>query len=101
MGLSPNYNEKTSLTKVHPVSGGEGGELNSVTLESPISLTFSLLDQLSALGDTAKLLKKVMVNHNSRKSELLKIIMEIPEKTNTPVKTSQLTFHKCQKRSQQ
>jgi len=79
--------------------GGDGGELNSVTRESPILLVFSLLDQISALGDTAKLLKNVLVNHNSRKSELLKIIMEIPEKTDIPVKTIQSTPYKCHKGS--
>jgi hypothetical protein len=62
------------------VSGGDGRELNSVTLESPISLTFSLLDQLTALGDTAKQLRNVLENHNPRKKELFSCILRIAEK---------------------
>jgi hypothetical protein len=53
-----NTTEKLALQRFLRVSGGDGGELNSVTLESPISLTFSLLDQLTALGDTARQLRK-------------------------------------------
>jgi hypothetical protein len=96
-----NTTEKRAYSKHIGVSGGDGGELNSSTLNNPILVVFSLLDQISGLGDTAKLLKNVLVNHNSRKSELLKIIMKIPEKTNAPGKTTQLTYHKCQKCSQQ
>jgi hypothetical protein len=55
--------------------------LNSVTLESPISLTFSLLDQLSALGDTAKQLKTVLKNSNPRRKEPLPDVLRIAAKT--------------------
>jgi len=59
--------------------GGDGGELNSTTLKSPILLVFSLLDQLTALGETAKRLKTVLIDPNPQRKELLSNVLKIEE----------------------
>ena len=60
--------------------GGDGGELNSTTLKSPILLVFSLLDQLATLGDTTKQLRKVFGNYNPKSKNLLSNILKIEER---------------------
>ena len=42
--------------------GGDGGELNSSTLNNPLLLIISLLDQISAIGETVNQLKTVLEN---------------------------------------
>jgi hypothetical protein len=54
--------------------------LNSTTLNNPILLTFSLIDQLAALGDSAKQLKTVVEKPNPQKKELLSNILRIEER---------------------
>ena len=51
--------------------------MDSATLESPILLVFSLIDQLAALGDTAKQLRTVLRNHDPWKKELLSNMLKI------------------------
>jgi hypothetical protein len=60
--------------------GGDVGELNSTTLENPILLVFSLLDQLATLGDTAKQLRQVFGNYNPTSKNLLSNILKIEER---------------------
>ena len=60
--------------------GGDGGELNSTTLENPILLVFSLLDQLATLGDTAKQLRQVFGKYNPKSKNLLSNILKIEER---------------------
>ena len=59
------------------LDGGDGGELNSGTPNNPIVLVFSLVDQISAMGDTAKQLKSALTNtkpnHNQTLSNILKV----------------------------
>jgi hypothetical protein len=43
-------------------------------------LVFSLIDQLAALGETAKQLRTVLGNPNPRKKELLSNILRIEER---------------------
>ena len=62
--------------------GGDGGELNSVTLENPILLVFSLLDQLTALGESAKQLGTVLRSSHPQHKELLSNILKIDVKGN-------------------
>jgi hypothetical protein len=62
------------------IDGGDGGDLNSTTLENPILLVFSLLDQLATLGDTAKQLRQVFRNYNPKSKNLLSNILKIEER---------------------
>jgi hypothetical protein len=41
----------------YPVSGGDGGELNSLKTKSLVYLILILLDQIMAIGKTAKQVK--------------------------------------------
>jgi hypothetical protein len=42
------------------VSGGDGGELNSLREKSPVWLVLKLLDQIMAIGETAEQIKNAI-----------------------------------------
>ena len=68
-------------TKIDPIlDWWRRGGLNSTTLENPILLVFSLLDQLANLGDTAKQLRQVFGNYNPKSKNLLSNILIIEER---------------------
>jgi hypothetical protein len=63
------------------VSGGDGGELNSGTLDNPVVLVFSLLDQISAMGETAKQLKSALTNAKPKQAQTLANIFKMTTTT--------------------